>query len=72
MLYHQQIQIYTQEIQIHSSQPTKKLKFYEEYEKYKRNTIKVIQTCFDEYLLNNVESDGILIHYLPMEVYEHI
>ena len=49
-----------------------KLKLYEEYEEHKPSTIKVIQTCFDEDLLINLESNWILVGYLLMEVYENI
>ena len=48
------------------------LKLYEEYEEHKRNTIKAITVCFDEDLLIDLETDGELIGYTPMEIYTHI
>ena len=44
-----------------------KLKLYEEYEEHKRNTIKSIQACFNEDLLIDLESDGMLLGVTPME-----
>ena len=48
------------------------LKLYKEYQEYKRNTIKLIQGCFDEDVLVNLESDGILVGITPMKIYEHM
>ena len=48
------------------------LKLYNEDEEHKRNTIKAIQSCFDEDLLINLKLDGILVKYTPMEIYQHI
>ena len=49
-----------------------KLKLYEEYKEHKQNTNKVIQACFDEDLLIDLESDGILLGVTPMQVYQHM
>ena len=46
-----------------------KFKLYEEYEEHKQNKIKVIQVCFDEDLLINLKSDGMLLRVTPMQVY---
>ena len=48
------------------------LKLYDEYEEHKRNTIKAITVYFDEDLLIDLETDGELIGYTPMEIYTHI
>ena len=48
------------------------LKLYETYKEHKRNTIKAIQACFDEGLLIDLEFDGILVGYTPIEIYKHI
>ena len=49
-----------------------KLKLYEEYEEHKRNGNKVIQACFEEDLLIDLETDGMLLGVTPMAVYEHM
>ena len=49
-----------------------KLKVYEEFEEHKRNANKVIQACFDEDLLINLETDGMLLGVTPMQVYQHM
>ena len=49
-----------------------KLKLYEEFEEHKRNANKVIQACFDEDLLINLETDGMLLGVTPMQVYQHM
>ena len=64
--------IYTGNTNSLKSTYKQKLKLYAEYEEHKRNTIKAIQTCFDENLLTDLESSGILVGYIPMEVYGHI
>ena len=46
-----------------------KLKLYEEYEECKQNTIKVIQACFDEDSLIDLESNGMLFGITTMQVY---
>ena len=49
-----------------------KLKLYEEYEEYKRNTNKAIQACFDEDLFVKLETDGLLLGIIPLAVYQHM
>ena len=49
-----------------------KIKLQEEHEEHKQNTIKVIQACFDEDLLIDLESDGMLLGVTPMQVYQHM
>ena len=48
------------------------LKLYDKYEEHKRNTIKAITVCFDQDLLIDLETDGELIGYTPMQIYTHI
>ena len=48
------------------------LKLHEEYEEHKQNTIKAIQKCFNEDLLIDLESDGMLIGVTSMQVYQHV
>ena len=49
-----------------------KLKLCEEYEEHKQNTIKAIQACFNEDLLIDLESDGMLLGVTQIEVYQHM
>ena len=48
------------------------LKLYNEYEEHKRNKIKAIQACLDEIFLIDLELDGILVRYTPIEIYEYM
>ena len=49
-----------------------KLKLYEEFEEHQRNALKVIQAVFEEDLLIDLETDGMLLGVTPIEVYEHM
>ena len=49
-----------------------KLLRFEEYEEHKRNTNKVILAKFDEDLLVEIETDGLLIGYTPHEVFQYM
>ena len=49
-----------------------KLKFYEEYKEHKQNTNKVIQACFNEDLLINLESDEMLLEVTSIKLYQHM
>ena len=64
--------IYTGNTNSQKSKYKQELKIYDEYVEHKRNSIKVIQACFDEDLPIDLESDGIVIGYTPMEIYQHI
>ena len=64
--------IYTGNTNSQKSKYKQELKIYDEYVEHKRNSIKAIQACFDEDLLIDLESDGIVIGYTPMEIYQHI
>ena len=46
-----------------------KLKLYEEYKEHNQNSNKVIQACFSEDLLIDLESDGLLLGVTSMQVY---
>ena len=48
------------------------LKIYDEYVEQKCNSIKAIQAYFDEDLIIDLESNGIVIGYTPMEIYQNI
>ena len=52
--------------------PKQKLKLYKEYKEHKRNSNKAIQPCFDESLLINLETDGMVLGVTPMEVFQHM
>ena len=49
-----------------------KLKLYDEYKEHKRNANKVIQACFNEDVLIDLESDGMLLGVTPTQVYQHM
>ena len=49
-----------------------KLLRFEEWEEHKRNTNKAILACFDEDLLVEIETGGLLIGYTPYEVYQYM
>ena len=49
-----------------------KLKFYEEYKVHKQNTNKAIQACFNEDLVINLESDGMLLEVTQIKSYQHM
>ena len=49
-----------------------KLLRFQEYEENKRNTNKAILACFDEDLLVEIETDGLLLGYTPHEVYQYM
>ena len=64
--------LYTGNTNAQKSKYKQELKLFDEYVEHKRNSIKAIQACFDEDLLIDLESDGIVIGYTPMEIYQHI
>ena len=56
---------------LHAEHKLKLLRF-EEWEEHKRNTNKVILVCFDDDLLVEIETDGLLIGYTPYAVYQYM
>ena len=45
------------------------LRLFEEYKEHKRNANKAIQACFDKDLLNDLETDGMLLGVTPMLIF---
>ena len=48
------------------------VKNYEEYKEHLRNSTKAFTTCFTEGLFIDLETDGQIIGYSPMQIYTHI
>ncbi|OEU09765.1 hypothetical protein FRACYDRAFT_248024 [Fragilariopsis cylindrus CCMP1102] len=48
------------------------VKNYDEYKEHLRNSLKAFSTCFTEGLFIDLETDGQIIGYSPMQIYTHI